>query len=561
MTTAIRNLRLAAGLALGLLVLGCSGSTGTAAPDGGRPDAGVDADGGNPGESFSLGLAFDRLNLARGGSVGVPVTLTMSPGFASPVDVRLSGASSLTADALHFPAQGGSQVMVVHAAPGAPLGPQTVSISAEGGAIAQEAPLELDLSAADFALSVSPASVAVNPGDAGTAQVGVAGLFDFGPVALSCSGATLGVSCALSGTNVPGPDGGSFLTPVQVTAAPGTPEETVRVTINARSLADGGLSHALPLDVNVRERTRWLVHLPVQGNATAVEVTPWNTLMIAYGAPATLAEFDRSGNLLGQRTIPTPAASTVSAFAWGPEGALYAAGRSGTSAFLDRFAEDGGVQWEAVLNGGGGSTTRGTDLTIDDAGSAYLVGWTQGAIASSPRGGVDAFAVSYAPDGGRRWGLQYGTTADDFVESAQFADGGLMLLGHHEGIPNEPRLLDVLDLDGGYVGGDSFVAAGFDGGSLTTSTRMRLDGEGTVWIAGYSGAPFGQPASGGSDGVLARYFNGNLVQVVPVVTSGRDEIYGLALDAQDNVFVSGRTDGGADPIGRNTPFLARVAGP
>lgn len=534
-----------------LFALACSGQS-DPSRDGGE------LDGGSRDGRLTLTLPLQNLDLPRNGSVTVPLTVVTAAGSTAPVEVTLVGPSSLSASALQLPAEGGTGALLLHAGPDAPLGSLTVSVSAVAGAVTQSVSLPLRISLSDYLLSVSPPSMETNPGVGGNAQVSLGGPYDFGAVGLSCSGAMLGVRCTLSQTYVPGPEGGTWETPVQVAVDPGTPDETVRLMIEAQPLVDGGLAHSTPLDVTVRERDRWITQIPGgSGVATALELTPWNTLMIASNGLSTLTELDRSGNILNGRNLATPPGSTVSAFTWSPDGALYVAGHgfNGGYAFLDKFGADGGTQWQVVLDGGAGSITYGNDVTLDDAGNAYLVGWTSGAVAGKANaGGDDGFAASFALDGGQNWALQFGTATNDFVESAQPAEGGLLLMGHHAGLPSDPRFLHYLNLDGGFVREDSLLAAAFDGGT-TTSWRMHLNPDHTVWIAGFTnGDPFGQGSLGQPDGVIARYaLDGTLLQAHQLQGSWDDELYGLAVDPQGSVFVSG--------VAGNNPAVWRIEGP
>jgi hypothetical protein len=105
------------------------------------------------------------------------------------------------------------------------------------------------------------------------------------------------------------------------------------------------------------------------------------------------------------------------------------------------------------------------------------------------------------------------------------------LIGEYD--PNEPLFIDPTLTWNTFLGG-----AGTD-----EAFGLALDGNGNVYVGGYSTAAWGaplQPFSGSVDAFVAKLDpSGNLIWNTFLGGGGVDEIYGLAADATGNIFVTG----------------------
>jgi len=94
------------------------------------------------------------------------------------------------------------------------------------------------------------------------------------------------------------------------------------------------------------------------------------------------------------------------------------------------------------------------------------------------------------------------------------------------------------------------------------SNAMTLDGNGNLYVTGYTGGTFsGQKSSGGADAYLAKYDrHGQQQWVRQFGSSGNDYGFALATDGSGNLYVSGMTSGtfaGAESSGSTDVYIAK----
>ncbi|HEY0592573.1 MAG TPA: hypothetical protein VGF40_12455, partial [Thermoanaerobaculia bacterium] len=161
------------------------------------------------GPDFALTATPAALSVAPGGSASLAIGVAPLSGFAGTISVTAPSAPGITFEPASFTlAAGSSQAVVVRVAQGTP--PQTLALqfsgTAAGIAGARTASLSLTvLAAPDFALAVTPPTIAIAQGTAGQALVAATGINGFtGPISVSVaapSGVTIDPS---SFTLVPG---------------------------------------------------------------------------------------------------------------------------------------------------------------------------------------------------------------------------------------------------------------------------------------------------------------------------------------------------------------------
>ncbi|NQT37648.1 MAG: PEP-CTERM sorting domain-containing protein [Planctomycetes bacterium] len=142
---------------------------------------------------------------------------------------------------------------------------------------------------------------------------------------------------------------------------------------------------------------------------------------------------------------------------------------SGNDAYVRKVAPDGTLIWDKLIDGGGSNDyTFGLDLDAD--GNVLIGGRTGGDVEGTNAGGTDQwFQVLSGSDGSRITGLQYGTTADEAMATAQFDGfkgivyqaGGTM--GEYPGALGYPVVdghadLTVQKITAGDFNGDGFTA-------------------------------------------------------------------------------------------------------
>lgn len=149
------------------------------------------------------------------------------------------------------------------------------------------------------------------------------------------------------------------------------------------------------------------------------------------------------------------------------------------------------------------------DVTVDASGNAYVTGYTFGSLQGTNAGKDDIIVAKFSPTGQRAWLTQIGTPV------------------------------------------------------METGYRIALDSSGNIYVGGTTQGNLGGTNPGTtnlSDPYLAKFnASGANVWVKQFGTSGNDDVSGLAIDANNRIFVSGDTTG--DMQGTNAgsydAFIAR----
>lgn len=144
------------------------------------------------------------------------------------------------------------------------------------------------------------------------------------------------------------------------------------------------------------------------------------------------------------------------------------------------------------------------DVAVDDEGTAYLVGATQGDFERPTEGFFDAFVHAVDPQGEAAWTAQL-----------HFGD------------------FDVL-------------------------TTVDIAPNGDVIVAGYAGGEIAGPPAGGDDAFAMRFTaDGTELWRAAFGTPGRDQAFALAIDDGGVIYLGGTSDGGlvGDAAGEDDAFL------
>ncbi len=194
-----------------------------------------------------------------------------------------------------------------------------------------------------------------------------------------------------------------------------------------------------------------------------------------------------------------------------------------------KYDADGDTLWVRRYNGPENGTDVARDVAVDDAGNVFVTGTSVAAT------------IKYSGDGEELWNKRFG----------QFSGGYQMVLDSASNVfvVGESFASDVMvlkyDTDGELLWGTTYSGPAND---LDRGLDLALDSEGNVLIAGES---WGLTAPGdgtqwnyttlkyGPGGALlwARHYNGP-AQDVP-----SDHAFAVAVDDDDNVYVSGWSDG------------------
>ena len=197
-------------------------------------------------------------------------------------------------------------------------------------------------------------------------------------------------------------------------------------------------------------------------------------------------------------------------------GALGEANGGGNDAFVMKLNSSGDLEWVTQL--GGTTATSGGDnssndycksVAVDDSGSIYCAGYTEGALGEANGGGEDAFVMKLSSSGALQWVTQLGGTTlgfaggdnsgSDYCESVALDDSGNI-----------------------YCAGSTYGALGEANGGEADTFIMKLNSSGAIqWVTQLGGTT----ATSGGD------------------TSGEDSCNSVAVDNSGNSYCAGYTYG------------------
>jgi hypothetical protein len=220
------------------------------------------------------------------------------------------------------------------------------------------------------------------------------------------------------------------------------------------------------------------------------------------------------------------------------------------NAFVSRFNASGTLQWLSVIDSGG--IEFGTSIAADRLGNVFVTGHTDGNLFGQNAGGSDGFLMNYNPGGGRRWAVQFGSSAGEEGHSVA-ADGlgSAYLTGDIAG----DLFLRKYDAAGSLLWSRTIVPDGSGGGSAVTIDRL-----GNVFVTGGTTGDLGGINSGSFDAFLTKFdINGNLQWTRQLGSPGNDQATGVSGDGLGNVYISGITDSdlAAPNAGGFDAFLAK----
>ncbi len=234
---------------------------------------------------------------------------------------------------------------------------------------------------------------------------------------------------------------------------------------------------------------------------------------------------------------------------WGSPVRAYTAGMD---AFAAKLNSSGGLTWNTFL--GGSSGDAGYGIAVDGSGNVYVAG-NSGATWGSPvrayTSGSDAFAAKLGSSGGLTWNTFLGGSGGDAGRAiAVDGNGNVYVAGYSNATWGSPvRSYNSL--------GDGFAAKLYSSGGLTWNTFLggsgvddgigiAVDGSGNVYVAGQSDVTWGSPVrayTSGWDGFAAKLnSSGGLTWNTFLGGSGYDIGNAIAVDGSGNVYVAGTSD-------------------
>ncbi len=331
----------------------------------------------------------------------------------------------------------------------------------------------------------------------------------------------------------------------------------------------------------------WATVLPLSYGSVAVD--PRNS-GVAYALDASGLYRSTDTGQTWTKTLLPYAGRPVSLFVSPADSRVFVAEGSQTDAFVTKWSPDGSqILYSTYL--GGSQSEAATGIAVDDAGSAYVTGYTgspdfpvtSNAFQKTFAGDRVGFISKLSPDGSQ---LVYSTLLGGGSEQsgriAVDSAGEAVVVGStaSPAFPVTPGAFQSAPVSGcspsvtvGSLGvqlsGSAFLSKiAADGGSLVFSTllggscgtngqALAIDVNGNIWVGGSTDSPdfpvtqdAWQPALGGDvyDGFLARFTpSGGLGYATYVGGKGFDSVSGIAFDQTGNVYLTGTSGGLLQP--------------
>jgi hypothetical protein len=270
-----------------------------------------------------------------------------------------------------------------------------------------------------------------------------------------------------------------------------------------------------------------------------------DSITITINPPGTLAWTRQFGTSSSDTAngIATDASGNVYATGY-TEGALEGASAGSDDAFIRSYDSNGNHRWTRQF--GTSSNDVALGIATDANGNVYAAGYTGGALEGTSAGGRDAFIRSYDSSGTHRWTRQFGTSSyDDAHGIAADANGNVYATGSTGGA-----------LEGTNAGnGDAFIRS-YDSegnhrwtrqfGTISSENAYGIaaDANGNVYATGYTFGALEGTSVGDRDAFISSYdSSGALRWTRQFGTSRSDTASGIATDANGNVYIAGHTEG------------------
>jgi hypothetical protein len=221
--------------------------------------------------------------------------------------------------------------------------------------------------------------------------------------------------------------------------------------------------------------------------------------------------------------------------------------------FIVKYSSSGDKQWTRQL--GTSSNEVGYDITINSSDNVYVTGYTEGDLdgnSSAGGGTADLFVVKYDSEGVKQWTRQLGTSSNEVgYNITSDSSSNVYVTGYTSG-----------DLDGNTNAGsiDFFVVKYSGSGDkqwtrqLGTSSNdfasvIASDSSDNIYVTGYTGGDLdGNTNAGGAYDLFVIKFNssGTKQWTRQLGTSSSDLGTGISDDSNNNIYVTGYTDGNLD---------------
>jgi len=225
-------------------------------------------------------------------------------------------------------------------------------------------------------------------------------------------------------------------------------------------------------------------------------------------------------------------------------GALEGRSAGGFDIWVAKYDLEGNQQW--IQQFGSVEREGATAIATDSQGNVYLTGWTAGVLAGSSSGGDDIWIAKYDSKGNQQWIKQLGSADEDHTAGiATDGQGNVYLAGWTAGMLAEDSTgeddiwLAKYDLEGNQLWISQFGSPTRD-----RSTAIATDGQGNVYLTGWTAGALAGHSAGETDTWIAKYdAEGNQLWVDQFGSADEDRAWAIAIDSDNNAYLAGWTSG------------------
>ena len=269
----------------------------------------------------------------------------------------------------------------------------------------------------------------------------------------------------------------------------------------------------------------------------------WNTFLGGSGNSdvGTAITVDASGNAFVTGWSNATWGTPVTGFAGGS-----------FDAYVAKLNTSGTLQWNTFVGGTGIDATYG--IVTDSSGNVYVSGnsnVTWGSPVRAYSSGEDGFIAKLSSTGSLTWNSFIGGTGNDRAEDlAVDASGNVYGVGYSTATWGSPVRAYSSGQDGiafkltntGALSWNTFLG----GSGIDYNGDIAIDSSGNSYVTGYSNATWGTPITAYNasyDGTVSKLNSSGTLQWNTFIgSSANDAAYGIVIDPNSNLIVSGGAD-------------------
>lgn len=276
-----------------------------------------------------------------------------------------------------------------------------------------------------------------------------------------------------------------------------------------------------------------------EGYVYSVGCQKLDPVLVRY-PDAFLKKFDFDGNLVWERSIDTGGFDCAYGLDMDANSNIYVVGNNGSSAiFMKKFDTEGNQLFSAELSNSDIATA--SDICAMPDGSMVVSGWTYGEFisGSNPSGQEQPFIAQINIFGNIAWIDQYSNIGR--ATSVDCNDAGDVVVSGFYTTHGSPDIYVKKYSSSGVLSwSNQFSSSGLDMGYDVAIDKST----GQIYVVGTSEGNLAGANLGSRDGFLISLDEqGNPLWSKALATEGNDSVFGVTIDQNGNVLVTGLTTG------------------